>query len=33
MMQATYPFLFENGGALFNIETTITIAYACVCVC
>ena len=33
MMRATYPFLFEDEGALSNIGTRITIAYACVCVC
>ena len=32
-MRATYHFLFEDEGALFNIGTRITIAYACVCVC
>ena len=33
MMRATYPFLFEDEGALSNIGTRITIAYTCVCVC
>ena len=37
-MQATYSFLFEVEGALFNIEslifgTRIITTYACVCVC
>ena len=32
-MRATYHFLFEDEGALFNIGTRMTIAYACDCVC
>ena len=32
-MRVTYLFLFEDEGALSNIRTRMTIAYACACVC
>ena len=32
-MWAIYSFLFKDEVVLSNIETRITIAYACVCVC